>query len=167
MPSYNIFYSRIRNYFDGNELRLNILKAIYRVMPLITAATYIAVLALLFVRHDARLIRVTCYPCIVFVAASIFRKCYNRPRPYEGNDAIIPLISKDKKGQSFPSRHALSAAVIASACFYVYVPLGIIIAAISVVIAITRVIAGVHYPSDAAGGLIIGYGLCTLLFLYI
>ena len=126
-------------------------------MPLITAATYIAVLALLFVRHDARLIR----------AASIFRKCYNRPRPYEGNDAIIPLISKDKKGQSFPSRHALSAAVIASACFYVYVPLGIIIAVISVVIAITRVIAGVHYPSDAAGGLIIGYGLCAMLFLYI
>lgn len=101
MPSYNIFYSRIRNYFDGNELRLNILKAIYRVMPLITAATYIAVLALLFVRHDARLIRATCYPCIVFVAASIFRKCYNRPRPYEGNDAIIPLISKDKEGSRF------------------------------------------------------------------
>ena len=97
MPSYNIFYSRIRNYFDGNELRLNILKAIYRVMPLITAVTYIAVLALLFVRHDARLIRATCYPCIVFVAASIFRKCYNRPRPYEGNDAIIPLISKEKR----------------------------------------------------------------------
>lgn len=167
MSSYNIFYSHIRNYFKANESGLNILKALYRIMPMITAATYIAVLALLFISHDTRLIRAACYPCAVFVGASIFRKCCNRPRPYEGPDAIVPLIPKDKEGQSFPSRHALSAAVIASACIYVYVPLGIIIAVISVIIAVTRVLAGVHYPSDVIGGLIIGYGICAILFIYI
>lgn len=79
---------------------------------------------------------------------------------------ITPLIKKDKKGQSFPSRHVLSATIIAMASMYVNVRLGIIMMLISVAIAVIRPVAGVHYIRDVIGGLIIGI-VCGVMGFYV
>ncbi|MGN0438852.1 MAG: phosphatase PAP2 family protein [Lachnospiraceae bacterium] len=92
---------------------------------------------------------------ISFVAVTLFRKAFNKTRPYEALD-IVPLIKKDKKGQSFPSRHVFSVFVIAM-CWLYYIPIvGILLLLVGIIMAWIRVIGGVHYPIDVIAGAMIG-----------
>ncbi|MFE6848869.1 phosphatase PAP2 family protein [Streptomyces sp. NPDC057686] len=65
----------------------------------------------------------------------------------------IPLVPTSGRN-SFPSSHAASAAAAAVA-FSVLLP-GVPIAVAAVVMCVSRVIAGVHYPSDVAAGAALG-----------
>ena len=69
---------------------------------------------------------------------------------------FTPLFPKDKTGQSMPSRHCFSAAAIAGTAWYVLPPLGAVLAVMGVLIAISRVVTGVHYISDVLAGLAFG-----------
>ena len=51
-------------------------------------------------------------PGITFWFGTALRARLDRPRPYE-QPGFVPLVAKETKGHSFPSRHALSAAVLA------------------------------------------------------
>lgn len=51
-----------------------------------------------------------------------------------------PLIPKDTKGNSFPSRHVFSIYIIAMAAWYVCPPLGVILCVAGVFLAAARVI---------------------------
>ena len=78
---------------------------------------------------------------------------------------INPLIRRQKIGDSLPSRHVFSATVIAMCGFRLNLILGIILLALAVVSAITRVIGGVHFPRDVIIGFICGVICGSLLFL--
>ena len=86
---------------------------------------------------------------------TLLRAAINRPRPYEALN-FTPLFPKDTKGQSMPSRHCFSAAAIAGTAWYVLPPLGAVLAVLGVLIAISRVVTGVHYISDVLAGLAFG-----------
>lgn len=116
--------------------------------------------------QDARLLRCILTPAIPFIILSVYRNVRNAPRPYELLD-IHPLIHKDKPGKSFPSRHVFSVFVIAATFYYLCPWLGIVFLALGVILALCRVIGGVHWPSDvivgAAAGLLSGVvGYCLL-----
>lgn len=155
--SYRQKYEHVRTFFLKDKARLTALKFIYRTAPLVIAAVYILTAVWLLICMDSRLIIFTAAPFTVFMAASVIRRAVNKKRPYEGEDAVIPLIGKDKSGRSFPSRHALSAALIASFSMLINIYIGIAVTLLSLVVAVTRVLAGVHYPSDVICGLFIGY----------
>lgn len=109
----------------------------------------------LFFTQDERFFRVLLTPTISFIAVSIFRNIYNAPRPYEVAD-IKPILKKDTKGKSFPSRHVFSVFVIAMTLFYISKPLGISLMFSGVLLAFLRVIGGVHFRKDVIAGAIIG-----------
>ena len=95
-------------------------------------------------------------PGVSFVVLSIFRKIINRPRPYETFD-IPPVIPKDTKGNSFPSRHVFSATMIAMT-FILHSPwswVGLIFLVVSMLLAVVRVVSGVHYISDVVAGIVV------------
>ncbi len=96
-----------------------------------------------------------------FAAVTVLRRLLNRRRPYEAL-AIDPLITKDTEGNSFPSRHMYSAAVISMCMWKIWPPAGIVLVVLTVLEGFTRVIGGVHYPSDVLAGTAIGV-LCGLL----
>ena len=100
-------------------------------------------------------------PAAAFVVGTALRAAINRPRPYT-KYGFVPLFPKDKTGQSMPSRHCFSAAAIAGAAWFVLRPLGIVLAVLGVLIAICRVVTGVHYISDVLAGLAFGAAFAVL-----
>ena len=105
-------------------------------------------------------------PSVSFVLVSIFRKMINRPRPYEVFD-VSPVIKKETKGQSFPSRHVFSATIIALT-FLLHSPffvLGVLFLILSLLLAVVRVASGVHYISDVVAGIVVAVVAAVLGYL--
>lgn len=99
-------------------------------------------------------------PALVFASGTLLRAAINRPRPYQAL-GFAPLFPKATTGKSMPSRHCFSAAAIAVAAAWVWAPLGTFAALLALCIAATRVLTGVHYPSDVLVGL--GYGTAVAM----
>lgn len=130
--------------------------------------SYPVLILYLFWQKDMGVMRAILVPGISFVLLSIFRKLINRPRPYEVFD-IPSVIKKDTKGQSFPSRHVFSATIIAMT-FLLASPwmwLGIIFLVVSVLLAVVRVLSGVHFISDVLAGIAVGVVSAILGFIII
>ena len=87
----------------------------------------------------------------------------DRPRPYTAL-GYQPLFPKEEAGRSMPSRHCFSAAAIAVAAWHCCPPLGMLMAALAVLIALSRVLSGVHYISDVVAGLAFGCGCALVLW---
>lgn len=125
---------------------------------LFTGLTYVlypSFLLLLLIQKHTFLLRAVFVPACTFLAVSVFRKLINVPRPYEKFD-LPPVLPKDTKGCSFPSRHVFSVFVIAMTVFFVYPVVGILLFVIGIGLAVIRVIGGVHEPRDVIAGALIG-----------
>ncbi|MCD8334293.1 MAG: phosphatase PAP2 family protein [Clostridiales bacterium] len=124
----------------------------------LTRLCYVAyplALIVLAVGKDPRLLRCVLVPAVSFALLSVYRDLRNAPRPYEVLD-IQPLIHKDKKGKSFPSRHVFSVFVIAMTFLWLKPWLGAAFLAVGVVLALCRVVGGVHWPRDVIAGAAVG-----------
>ena len=84
---------------------------------------------------------------------TVVRTRINRLRPYE-SWPIRPLIPRNKKGESMPSRHVFSSTVIAMVYLYVHPLLGILFLLVSLLSALVRVLGGVHYLTDVIAGFV-------------
>ena len=106
-------------------------------------------------------------PGVFFVLLTLVRKKLNRKRPYEVFGEPSAMY-KDKEGQSFPSRHVFSAFVIAMAWLILSdLPvLGRVLLGAGVILALLRVLLGVHFLSDVLAGALAGVlsGLLCLFF---
>lgn len=85
---------------------------------------------------------------------------WSRPRPYVSHHALVPLISPSAD-PSFPSDHATAAFSIALGIFFVSRRAGWLFLPFAMLIGASRVLAGMHYPSDIAASfavsLVAGY----------
>lgn len=131
-------------------------KGIHIINKVCTLTMYIAypifILYMLW-QKDAYVARVIIVPLDSFIILTVFRAFINRPRPYETFE-VPPVIKKDTKGKSFPSRHVFSAMVIALT-FLMVSPwswLGILFIIMTALLATVRVLSGVHYISDVVAG---------------
>ena len=122
-------------------------------------------MVVLYGEKDPKLLKVILVPAISFVLVTIFRRIINAPRPYEKFE-ISPVIEKDTKGKSFPSRHVFSVFIIAVTIFYSHPGPGIVIGLIGVAMAIIRVLGGVHEVRDVVAGALIGL-VCGVVGFYI
>ena len=129
-------------------------------MPYIVFLSYAILLIVLAITWDIRFFRVVLVPAVTFFLVTVFRRAFNFPRPYEKLE-ISPLIPRNKKGQSFPSRHVASAFLIGCAFWYLSPWLGLPVFLAGAGMAVVRPLAGVHFPRDtvagAAFGLLFGF----------
>lgn len=142
---------------------------IRRMNQLLTAivfCVYPLFLVVLFLEKDDFLIRAVLVPAISFVVVSIFRRILNVKRPYE-KYGIEPVIEKDTKGKSFPSRHVFSVFIIAATIFCYHPGAGVLLGIIGVILGIMRVMGGVHEPVDVIAGALIGIGCAWIGYVII
>lgn len=91
-----------------------------------------------------------------------------RVRP-NNNPVVEPQLRvlRDPGSQSFPSNHAMSSFAIARVLVSYYPFLIWVMYPLATIIALFRLYAGVHYPTDVLGGIILGILLGYLLQKYI
>ena len=153
---YSIFYQKLTGRIRENGAAWFCLRAADKVFTGIMYAAYPVLLAILFWKGEARAFLVSLLvPAAGFVLLTLVRAKINRPRPYEAWK-IDPLIHKDTRGNSLPSRHVFSSAMIAVAWMPVSVPVAAVLLVISAAAALIRVLGGVHYPSDVIAGFAAG-----------
>src|SRR5947209_4915195 len=80
---------------------------------------------------------------------------WDRPRPYQAHASIVPLLSPSHD-PSFPSDHATAAFAIAFGILFVTRRAGWPFLAGAFLIGLSRVLAGMHYPTDVLAGALIG-----------
>lgn len=118
---------------------------------------YIGLLLWLAAGRQTLFVPALTVPAAAFLVGSAVRAGIDRPRPYV-TLGYQPLFPKKDTGRSMPSRHCVSAAAIAVAAAYCAPPLGVVLAVLAVLIAVSRVVIGVHYISDVLAGLAFGSG---------
>ena len=165
-------YARVRDWLDARPTaRLLVLHA-NRWLPLVPFVCYPVLLVLLNLRwfsllssgspdalelmqHIARAILV---PGVTFWLGTALRARLDFPSPYE-QPGFVPLVAKETKGHSFPSRHALSAAVLAMTWLRFFPAVGVAMVIITLLICALRVLVGVHSVPDVLFGAALGFGL--------
>ena len=164
-PDYSLFYQQLTGRVRESGAACFLLRTAGKTATGIMYLAYPILLILLGIRGDYRILLWTIFvPAAAFAVLTAVRAKINRPRPYETWD-IDPLIHKDTKGNSMPSRHVFSSAVISMAWLRILPPVGAALLVISAAAALIRVIGGVHYPSDVMIGFLAGAAAGALLFL--
>ena len=166
-------YHALHSWMDAHPAVSRCVVALDRWLPLIPFACYPVLIVLLniqwfglmgsgtgrdildFMPQIAHAILV---PAAIFLFGTMLRAKLNFPRPYE-QPGFTPLVTKETSGNSFPSRHALSAAVLAAVWLYFYPSVGVVMILVALAICVLRVLAGVHYVRDVVAGAILGFGL--------
>lgn len=136
-------------------------------LPMAVVFLYLAIAVCLGLKNDIRLWNFLLAPGITLALVTWIRKGKNRPRPFESIAHIVPLV-EHSKGESFPSRHMSSSCIIALSLLPVSVPLSIFCFLLSFFIGLSRIAAGIHYPSDILAGMVISFlvGILFLLFAF-
>ena len=162
---YDRFYQQLTGRIRESGAACLALRAVSKAATGVVYAAYPLLLVLLAVTGRwGQLVRTTLVPGISFCLLTLVRARINRPRPYE-TWRIDPLIHKETRGNSMPSRHVFSTAVIAMAWLPVSRTVGILLLLVGAAAAMVRVLGGVHYPSDVAVGYLVGVLSGLLIFL--
>lgn len=92
----------------------------------------------------------------------VLKLLFDRPRPYEVTKGL-DVIGKIYKDPSFPSGHTSAAFSVGVVCL-ILLPrkYGVPVFVLAVLMGISRMYIGVHFPTDVLGGAVFGT-LCALL----
>lgn len=161
---YYRFYPVIESFFKEKPTRLAALKIFGKVSTIVMYLSYVGLIINLLITGDSRLFRVIAVPFGVFVIVTAIRRRINAPRPYE-KYPITPLIHKSTKGNSCPSRHSACAAVIALSWLYISPFWGVLLLVMSLLIAASRPLMGVHFPLDPVFGVLLAVVIGGIGFL--
>ena len=91
---------------------------------------------------------------VAWVLAFVLKILIHNPRPFEVFSQIQPLFTAND--YSFPSGHATFFSALAFELFLLHKKAGYVFMFFALLICLTRIIAGVHFPVDILAGIILG-----------
>ena len=166
MKNYQEWYDHMAANIKNNPFLLSLLRTFNRFMTVVMPIVYLILLVITYLQEGlGKQVWIYLFiPASGFVILSFLRKKINAPRPYEVWE-IVPLLDRDSPGQSMPSRHVFSATIISMACLHASPSVGVILLVLSTLLALVRVLGGVHYPKDVLVGYACGLVWGVLFFL--
>ena len=90
------------------------------------------------------------------LSSNVLKPYFARPRPCHGIVDDVRLLVDCGSGYSFPSSHAVNNAAFGVFMSYYYRRMTWAFALYAAMMCLSRVVVGVHYPSDVLGGAVIG-----------
>lgn len=165
-------YKPIYHWFSAHPAVKRLVVFLDRWLPLVPFVCYPVLLCLLNIRLSRLFLtqkqaaldfmvliaRSVFVPGLVFWGGTLLRSRLHFPRPYE-QPGFTPLVAKESRGHSMPSRHALSAAVLAAVWLYFYPAAGCVMVGVALLICCLRVLTGVHHVRDVVCGFALGFAL--------
>ena len=89
-----------------------------------------------------------------WILSQILKMVFHTARPFDVFPSVHALISET--GFAFPSGHATFYMALGMAIFFNHKKTGYLYMFFAVLIGLTRIVAGVHFPIDILGGFILG-----------
>jgi membrane-associated phospholipid phosphatase len=117
-------------------------------------------LALVGRRHAA--LRMLGAVWLVYVASEVMGAAWPRRRPFAQLSNVEALAAHDEK-RSFPSRHVASGLAMAAIAYSAHPRLGPLMLWVAWLLGISRIAAGLHYPTDVLAGAVLGTVIGRLL----
>ncbi|HAE92557.1 MAG TPA: phosphatase PAP2 family protein [Tissierella sp.] len=100
------------------------------------------------------------------VIVHALKRILSRERPYK----IIEQLNTfgiNLKDYSFPSGHTTASFSIATTIAFNIPKLTVLVFTIAIVVAVSRIYLGVHYPTDVAAGIFLGIGTALIVHFYL
>ncbi len=148
-------YRKMTRVTGKTELFAWFVRTMDRLITVVVFLAYPMLLLYLYYYRRELLWQSMVVPGFGFVAVSMFRRLYNAPRPYETMD-YTPVIHKETRGKSFPSRHVFSIFMIGMTFLQVDLSLGSLVLLLGIMLATLRVLGGVHFIRDVVAGAAVG-----------
>ena len=133
----------------------SVLKLISHVTVLFSVALYTVVLHKTFSLDVFVGLKALVASATAFFVVSLVRILIDAPRPYEVYDCF-DVPPKNKKGKSFPGRHAFSVFCVATLAFPLFPILSAVVAFFGVLLSVSRVLLGIHFVRDVVCGAALG-----------
>ncbi len=101
---------------------------------------------------------------LALLVAQVIAAAWDRQRPYEAHPGDAHLLLSASPDPSFPSDHATAAFAIAVAIGLRHRTAGVVAFVLALLVSLSRVALGTHYPSDIAGGAALGAIVALVLW---
>lgn len=149
-----------------------LLNAFFKTITHLGGATSTIAVTLLFTFFSSSALQVTAIASAIALAVShmpvaVIKKLYPRSRPYLALDEIH-VLANPLKDHSFPSGHTTAIfSVVLPVILYSPLTAGFLLP-VALLVGISRIFLGLHYPSDVLAGIILGssVGLCSFLLMH-
>ena len=166
---------------DGYELRIcEVLNRISRlrsvrgffvaVSRLGNGVFWYSLIVLLPIMHGSEAMTASIHMTLVGLVGVLIYKSLKtrlvRERPYI-NRATISLGTPPLDVYSFPSGHTLHAVAFSTVALSYFPHLAPLLFPFTLAVALSRVVLGLHYPTDVAAGAVIGLALAYSSFLFV
>ncbi len=120
------------------------------------ASAEVAIMLVLATRGEFRTaLRMMSAVATVYGATELIGLAWRRERPFAGLEHVEELLAHAPH-RSFPSRHVASGLAMAMIARSEHPKTGQIMAGIACLLGLSRVAAGLHYPSDVLAGAVLG-----------
>lgn len=120
---------------------------------------YFLIVVILWFRHNYYK-KITLYTGIsigvTYVITILIKQFFFRARPYLKHKVNLLPPAPSEKDSSFPSKHTTLAFAVAASVFVFHRLVGLFLWMLSILVGVSRIWSGQHYPSDIAGSAIIG-----------
>lgn len=98
--------------------------------------------------------------------AKIYKYVFPSMRPFERLDGEMVKLFDHGGNDSFPSGHATFFSALAMATYFYHKKIALLLGIGAIVIGVTRIISGVHFPIDILGGFFLGVGIALTSYFF-
>jgi|AntRauTorckE6833_2_1112554.scaffolds.fasta_scaffold89229_1 undecaprenyl-diphosphatase len=159
-----IFFA-LYNYTLSHQRLSKLAVLITKYSSKIFSTIYISTVIYLIYNSDPRVKTFILIPAAVYLMTKLIPYLYNRRRPFA--EFSLKSLIKQREDHSFPSTHTASSLIISLVLLNISLELGFILIFLAVLTALSRIMVGVHYPTDIIGAWLLALATHFLALIFL